>query len=292
MIDCFTLQLLCPYAYDWFRISDKHISPLGRAGLVATHSIAQDKNKAASIDVILSNGGYIHEAVSRQPWPGDAAVHVSLVNWCYQKPKVYYLDNKPVNEINSKLKPDIDLKEAKIISSNKSLCFRGVEPNGKGFIISLEQAAKWIESDAHNSFILKKYSMGMNLATNPHGTPDRYIIDFNEMAFENAIQYKEIIEDVRVHVKEKIRDKKKEKNLREKWWIFKRVNKPLRVELSKINFCFASPRVGKWLIPILVPTNWLPGEKHVSFTTDDFYILGILLSKTSNLLPRNKQEKQ
>ena len=43
----------------WFRLAHECIGIDGRAGLVGTNSISQGKSRAASLDYILQNGGYI-----------------------------------------------------------------------------------------------------------------------------------------------------------------------------------------------------------------------------------------
>jgi hypothetical protein len=53
----------------------------GRAGLVGTNTIRQNESREASLDYLVENGGIITEAISTQVWSGDAAVHVSIVNW-------------------------------------------------------------------------------------------------------------------------------------------------------------------------------------------------------------------
>ncbi|MBF2097876.1 MAG: class I SAM-dependent DNA methyltransferase [Gloeomargaritaceae cyanobacterium C42_A2020_066] len=68
----------CAY---WFRLAHNHIGGGGRAGLVGTNSISQGKSRAAALEYVTRNGGLIHDAVSSQPWSGEAAVHVSIVNW-------------------------------------------------------------------------------------------------------------------------------------------------------------------------------------------------------------------
>src|SRR5438552_1262026 len=56
--------------------------PLGaRAGLVGTNTIRQNYSREGGLDHIVANGGTITDAVSTEVWSGDAAVHVSIVNW-------------------------------------------------------------------------------------------------------------------------------------------------------------------------------------------------------------------
>jgi type I restriction-modification system DNA methylase subunit len=55
----------CAY---WFRLAHNHLDENGRAGLVGTNSVTQGKSRAATLDYIIQNEGYIHEAISTQPW--------------------------------------------------------------------------------------------------------------------------------------------------------------------------------------------------------------------------------
>jgi very-short-patch-repair endonuclease/methylase of polypeptide subunit release factors len=68
----------CAY---WFRLANDHLDENGRAGLVGTNSVSQGKSRLASLDYVIQNHGVIHEAISSQPWSGEANVHVSIVNW-------------------------------------------------------------------------------------------------------------------------------------------------------------------------------------------------------------------
>ncbi len=69
---------LCVY---WFRKAQDQLKPGQRAGLVGTNSISQNRARSASLEYIVANGGVITDAVSSQKWPGEAKVHVSIVNW-------------------------------------------------------------------------------------------------------------------------------------------------------------------------------------------------------------------
>ncbi|MFM6475446.1 MAG: DNA methyltransferase, partial [Dolichospermum sp.] len=173
----------CAY---WFRLAHDKIDEKGRVGLVGTNSISQGKSRIAALDYITQNGGYIHEAVSTQPWSGAAKVHVSIVNWCKDKPQKYYLDDIVVSQINSSLKSSIDVSQAVRLQTNLNKCFQGVSPVGMGFIVTEQQVIDWIKADSKNAEVLKLFSMGANLAQNPHGKPERWIIDFVDMSLENA----------------------------------------------------------------------------------------------------------
>ncbi|MFM6368883.1 MAG: class I SAM-dependent DNA methyltransferase, partial [Dolichospermum sp.] len=127
--------------------------------------------------------------------------HVSIINWCKDKPRKYYLDDLVVSQINSSLKSSVDVSQAARLQANLNKCFQGVIPNGKGFLLSEQQAEEWIKADAKNVEVLKLFSMGANLAKNPHGKPERWIIDFDDMSIEEASDYQLPFEHIKTYVK-------------------------------------------------------------------------------------------
>ena len=264
----------CAY---WFRVAHENIEEKGRAGLVATNSISQGKSRVAALDYITQNGGHIHDAISTQPWSGDAKVHVSIVNWCKQQPAQYYLDDNQVSQINSSLQTHIDVSIAKTLKANKNKSFQGIIPVGKGFIVTEEEVNTWIKKDAKNQDVLKLFSMGANLAKNPHGKPDRWIIDFNDMSLEDASDYSLPFEHIKKTVKPE-RDTNRDEKAKLFWWKFLRCRPAMRKAIKNLSYYFTVPRVSKWAIFIPVSLTWLPGDKSVVIATEDYYILGILTS--------------
>ncbi|MGB5962878.1 MAG: DNA methyltransferase [Coleofasciculaceae cyanobacterium] len=265
----------CSY---WFRLAHEHIDENGRAGLVGTNSISQGKSRRASLDYITQNNGYIHEAISTQPWSGEAKGHVSLVNWSKQQPKSYHLDNKVVSKINSSLTANIDVSEAARLQVNLNQCFQGVIPVGKGFIVTEEQVKAWIKADSKNKNILKLFSMGANLAQNPHGKPERWIIDFSDMSLEDASDYKLPFQHVKVYVKPE-RDGNRREVTRLNWWKYGEKRPAMRKAIANLSYYFAVPELSKWAIFVPCSRDWLPGNNSHPAASDDFYIFGILTSQ-------------
>ncbi len=79
---------MADFCTHWFRLAHDALPPGGRAGLVGTNTIRQNESREASLDYIVENGGVITEAISTQVWSGDAAVHVSIVNWEKHSPQI------------------------------------------------------------------------------------------------------------------------------------------------------------------------------------------------------------
>ncbi len=264
----------CSY---WFRLAHNQLDEKGRAGLVGTNSISQGKSRVAALDYITHNGGHIHEAISTQPWSGEANVHVSIVNWSKVEPVSYYLDNHQVSQINSSLTTTVDISKAVRLLANKNISFQGVIPVGKGFYIKSEQAEKWIENDLKNKEVLKLSSSASDLTDNPHGKPSRWIIDFNNMSLEDASEYKLPFEHIKLTVKPE-REINRDKKARDFWWMFLRPRPEMRTAIESLACYFTIPRHSKWFIFLPAKKEWLPADSTTVVASDDFYILGILTS--------------
>ncbi|TAE61764.1 MAG: class I SAM-dependent DNA methyltransferase [Nostocales cyanobacterium] len=269
----------CAY---WFRLAHDKINENGRVGLVATNSISQGKSRIAALDYITQNSGYIHEAISTQPWSGEANVHVSIVNWCKQKPEKYYLDDQIVSQINSALKSSIDVSQAVRLKANLNKCFQGVIPLGKGFIVTASQVQEWINKDAKNHDILKQIILAKDLTDNPYLQPERWIIDFNDMSIEDASDYQLPFEHIKHNVKPE-RDHNRRDVRRLNWWKFGENSPKMRKAISTLSFYFIVPRHSKWVIFIPGKSEWLPADSTTVVASDDFYVLGILTSNVHRL---------
>jgi type II restriction/modification system DNA methylase subunit YeeA len=265
----------CSY---WFRLAHDNIDNNGRVGLVATNSISQGKSRKVSLDYINENGGYIHEAISTQEWSGEAAVHVSIVNWCKIKPDTYFLDHQPVNFINSSLTSLTDVTQAKTLKANLNQCFQGVIPNGKGFYITEILAKEWIKQDFKNQDVLKPCPSADDLTKQSHGKPSRWIIDFNDMSLEDANNYQLPFARIKSTIPDERQNNRNQK-LREYWWLYEGKRLAMREKIKHLSYYFAIPRHSKWFIFIPNESIYLPADSTNIVASEDFYILGILTAK-------------
>ncbi|MCL1462915.1 class I SAM-dependent DNA methyltransferase [Argonema galeatum] len=270
---------ICTY---WFRLTHNHLGENCRAGLVGTNTISQGQSRKAALDYITQNGGYIYDVISTQPWSGEAKVHISIINWLKTsetKELTYRIDHKVVSNINSSLKAEVDVTQAKCLQANRNYCFKGVQPSGKGFLVTEMQVKQWIKANSKNQEVLKLFIQGQDLAQNVNGKPDRWIIDFNEMSLEDASEYKLPFNHVKNYVKPE-RDQNRRETTKLNWWKYGEKRPGMRKALATLPFYFVVPRVSKWSIFILAIPDWLPGDGTNIVASDDFYVLGIL---TSNL---------
>ena len=262
----------------WFRLSHINLNSQGRAGLVGTNSIRQGNTRRAGLDYIINNGGIIHEAISNQDWSGEANVDVSIVNWSYEEQKNIYLDNKITNFINSSLDNSSDMSCSKALQANKNYSFKGIQPTGKGFIIDKNQANLWISQDEANKEVLKLFSDASTLAKSPGGHPVRWIIDFNDLDLEKASEYTLPFSHVKMFVKPE-RENNRRECTRVYWWQYGEKRPALREAIEQLSCYFSIPRHSKWFTFIPAELKWLPADSTTVVSSDDFYILGILLSE-------------
>ena len=176
------------YVSYFFRKAHDLLDPGQRAGLVGTDAVKHGYTRRASLDYIVENGGVIYDAVASQPWSGDAAVNVSIVNWVKNadvQPRVLWLSNGNVKielkEIPPSLSPEIDVADAEQITVNRGpkRCFQGQTPGvtrgGRGFVITQSVAEDIVERDPRSAEVIYPFLGGRELDTD--GQPKRFIVD-------------------------------------------------------------------------------------------------------------------
>lgn len=203
------------YCVYWFRIAHENLVDGQRAGLVGTNSIRQNYSRESGLDVIVSEGGEITEAVSSMIWSGTAVVHTSIVNWMKGTNKglkrLYTQDGNHIDEgwryadlnrIPSSLSFSFDVTKAKPIRKNarQGGCFQGQTHGHKGFLISPSAALNHVKNNKMYSNVIKPFLTSNDLVGQIDSKPTRYVIDFNNMELLDAKQYSDVFERIRTIV--------------------------------------------------------------------------------------------
>lgn len=271
---------LCVY---WFRKAEDHLRPGTRAGLVGTNSISQNRAREASLDYVTANGGVITDAVSSQKWPGDAKVHVSIVNWV-QRPEAVpgsvTLDGTEVTSITTSLRPGGGSEWVAVpLPQNAGRAFQGPIPVGKGFIIG-SSVAESLLADPTIDYtpVVRRYLVGDDIANRVDQSPSRWIIDFDQRALEQAAKFPRALEIVRQDVRPG-RERVRRENHRLKWWIFGEPRVSMRKTVKPKRRYAAVGRVGKRLLVAWFDVAVCPSDLVVVFAFDDDYSMGVLMSR-------------
>lgn len=271
------------YCTYWFDKVFEDVRSGVKVGLVCTKTISQTNSRVASLDKVISNGGEIFNAVSRQKWSGDAQVTVSIVNFVNREKFIgkKLLDTKEVPFISSRLESQ-DTKssiEALPLAANENKAFVGVMPNGKGFILDSDEANELIKKDPTSKKVLKLYLNGDDINNNIDQNPSRWIIDFQDWPLEEANKFKAAIAHVKTNVKP-VREKVNRERHRQYWWRFGEDRKGLRHAIEGLKQYIVVSRVSKYpIFEMYENKNILPGDSTVSIAFDDYSKMGILQSK-------------
>ena len=268
------------YAVYWFRKAHERLEAGGRAGLVATNSISQNRNRPPSLGWILRTGGVIVNAVSSQDWSGEAAVDVSIVNWVKDAAvERHVLDGMEVTGITSALRDvDADVSGAHRLAGNLSRAFQGPMPVGMGFVLTVSEAEALLgRSDADYRNVVRPYLVGDDIANRPDQAPSRYIIDFGLMSLEEAGQYPEALSILRRTVKEE-RERNADQFRRTHWWLLGRPVLSMRQALQPIDRYVAGMAQGKRIMFAWYSSDVCPSNLTNVLAFDDDWSIGLLSS--------------
>lgn len=189
----------------WFRKAHDELRPGNRAGLVGTNTIRQNYSREGGLDYIVENGGTITDAISTQVWSGDAAVHVSIVNWI--KGEVAgkkrlarqvgdSLDSPwesvEVERISASLSFETDVTdvESLAVNANSGACFQGQTHGHKGFLMPRAEAEAHLEQRPEDAAVLFPFLTADEMLGERDGLPTRYVIDFGDRDLLSSREYK------------------------------------------------------------------------------------------------------
>jgi SAM-dependent methyltransferase len=294
----------------WFPLVHDHLPSGGRAGLVATNSIRQNDSRKSSLDYVVDHGGVIFDAVSTQPWSGDAVVHVSLVSWSKDKdvsPKVLWLNDgqlrMEVQHIPPTLRPGFDVRKAKDIAVNTKpqVCFQGQTPGvTKGFVVDRDVRRRLLK-DGRSRSVIHPYLGGKEMLRET--SIDRWVIDIpNTDLMEAEAEYPTLMNYLRGAVlseREKAAEKERLRNEKaisanpkarvnrhhiaflDRWWRLGYRRADMLQACARLDRYLATSRVAsvnRITVFAFVDSSVRPGDSMTVFALDDDYSFGVLSS--------------
>lgn len=316
---------MADYCVYWFRKAHEQLPPCtkddplaGRAGLVGTQNIRNNKSREGGLDYIVQTGTIV-EAVDNQPWSGEANVHVSIVNWINANdkgmvPKVkklwfpaksttaatklrkrgsgpahkqFELEFRNCTNINSSLSCETDISNMSVLESNKrpKRCFQGKIPGYDGFVLSSEQrAALGRESAA----VVFPYLTGRELLD--EFVISRWIIDFGNRDILAASQFASAFEHCRRYVLPKVeaalrREQMSASDMIEarqehlsRWWQLWNRRDELTTILKRAKRIIGCSRVTRRPILVFLSARICPSDLIQVFAFNDDYSFGVLQS--------------
>lgn len=164
----------------FFRRNFELLRSGGRMALIATKTIAEGGTREGGLDVIAKTGT-IYWAVKSTPWPGAAAVSVSLI--AIKKGKhsgLFTLNRKLVTTISPYLDDATNVLNPYRLHENSGISFIGSIVLGMGFILEDSKAQELISKNPKNREVLFEYITGEDINSRPDSSPRRWVICFSD----------------------------------------------------------------------------------------------------------------
>jgi hypothetical protein len=251
----------------------------GTLGFVATNTIRQGVTRFTGLRWIRTHGGTIYAAARRQQWPGIAAVVVSLVYIIKeQNCRWATLDGRKVDKITAylmRLGPDEDPVP---LAENAKLAFSGINPNGKGFILTEIEREALVAHDPKSSLVIKSFLGSAEMNDSPLCDSTRFIIDVGDYDEANVRHfgavYSHLFNTVRIQ-----RAGSAEKRLRERWWNFSRPADELKQELQNLGRVLVNGRVATFHTFAFQATTTVFSDAVTVFLLDRYSDFAVLQSR-------------
>jgi len=163
----------------------------GAFGLIATNTISQGDTRNTGLRWIRMHQGTIYAATRRVPWPGAAAVVVSIVH--VHKSEILgpsELDGRPVDKITAFLFREGPDEDPARLEANTGKSFVGSYVLGMGFTFddtdtkgvanSLADMERLIAQNPKNAERIFPYIGGEEVNTDPEHRHHRFVINFED----------------------------------------------------------------------------------------------------------------
>jgi len=273
----------------FFRRSFNLLKEGGSIGLISTNSIRQGDTRRTGLKYLTQTGTQIYFCITRMPWPGKAAVNISvlaLFKGLFLGDKL--LDKNIVKHINSYLISSPEDNDPFELAENDELAFQGSIPLGKGFIFDddhedystndISLVSHILAENPVNQEALFPYYVGSDFTDDSEISNKKYIIDFkgNDESYVKN-KWPALYEIVLQKVKPE-RAKQKRKPRREKWWQHAEKSLGLYDATSNLDYVLACNQTGKFTSFSFLPGNAVYDQTLLVFAFSDLWRFGVLQS--------------
>lgn len=245
----------------FFRRASTLLGSNGSLGLVATNTIGQGDTRETGLEPLLREGHTIYDATTNMPWPGEAAVTVSLVHLAKGSPASgvsCVLDGSSCSTINSQLAPHVERRAPTHLEAQSCTSFLGAKIYGQGFTLTPDERKALVAKDRRNASRIFPYLGGEEVNTNPDQGFDRYVINFGTLSLEQAEAWPDLVKILREKVKperDQLRDNADGRRRKSYWWQYGRWTAALYEAIAPLSRCLVNSQVSKHLVFAFQPTN-------------------------------------
>ena len=284
----------------FFRQGFNLLNACGCAGLIATNTIRQGDTRESGLHFIRKKGGLIYRAVTRYPWPGDAAVIVSIIHLSKTRVASATLNGRSVDSINSFLVVSNVDENPNHLTANKGRVFKGVDVYSMGFTFDdesargaasgLERMRDIITQCPRCAERVQAYIGGEEINSDPQQRPHRFAINLSDLDEEDARNRFPLLMDV---VEEKVRPERQNlrdtldgARLKKQWWKFNRSRPELFRAIGNSEWVLACSQVSGHLQIARLRSNMLFANYVIVFVFSDHGSLAALQGRVHEVWVR------
>ncbi|WP_257313890.1 DNA methyltransferase [Geothrix fuzhouensis] len=180
------------------------------------------------------------------------------------------VEGQGVDLINEDLSQGANLTQAQPLKANSSLCSRGMELRGKGFIVTPETWNSWGQPA-----VVHHYRNGRDLTDTPRGV---MVIDLFGL---RESQIRERYPSIYQHVVDNVKPEREQNNRaasRDGWWLYGEARSTFRPALVGLRRFIAVPHIAKYRAYQFLDAGVIPDNMLIAFAFDDAWVLGVLQS--------------
>ena len=280
----------------FFRRADRLLAASGTISFIATNTIGQGATRATGLQPLCRRGYFIYRAARDLPWPGDAAVVVSIVHLargsepgaCVLSEPSDLHDARPrslreVPSISTHLRAVAEHDDPRPLRENRGIAFTGSKIYGQGFLLGADERLALIARDPRNAERIAPYLGGDDVVAG--AGPSRFVIDFSDLELADAERYPDLLELVRTRVKPE-RDRNPRASRRRRWWRFGETAPALYRALAGLERCIVSSQVARHAVFALAPTRCIFSHTAYVFASPSTALFAVLQSRLHEVWAR------
>ena len=283
---------LCDIVAHFFRRAFSLLRPGGTLGLIATKTIAQGDTREGGLKPLRNAGGVIFEARKRIPWPGRAAVIVSIVHMSKGPvPGPILLDGKAVSGISAFLIPGSSDDTPLPLGGQADLFSKGSQVYGQGFLFDDEDSkasslAKMREVLAAEPSLASRifpYIGGDEINSSPTLAAHRFAIYLSDLKEEIELAQFPLLASI---IREKVKPERdalpnnpSNVPLKRRWWAYQAHRPELYRRMKSMTRVLVGSQVTAHLVLAFQPTDRIFSQKLNVFLFEESSAFAVMQSR-------------